>query len=407
MNGGDRGLNMFKRKEDQSKIEFIEDDTIGVCGKTIAEDGSLQPPTNAVKVPYWQMHVIRKTIMEGAFITPSVYVPTAVWNQVAVRFSGMAAKTSAYEALVNIIQTQIFPLRMQLTEQSLLETYTVLRAINETLIMLQNQLSKSFPFIHETSPSQTESPVSQSKNQMSWLTSRVATLGKNVRKYAEVGLSRINAMSTIVSEEDFAAYVDLTCNLCEYSQKFDEIHDASRKLRRRADTLANGAGGAGEDVDYEVNIGSAAGERSENSSERHTGENKAVLGDDDDDDDDKAYVLGSATRTGTIYSDRSSEASLSTFTENSAAELLEVRGNTLECIIHPHVPLHEMANTYIETYLMQIMSMQYLVMMYPYEHGALADELSILFDVFFIVYRYRVREHIEFHEVGSVRDNAS
>ena len=54
--------------------------------------------------------------------------------------------------------------------------------------------------------------------QVGRLTNMVSLIGKSVRKYAEVGISRFTAMPAHVTDEEFAQYTQLTCSVCQNCQ---------------------------------------------------------------------------------------------------------------------------------------------------------------------------------------------
>jgi hypothetical protein len=95
-------------------------------------------------------------------------------------------------------------------------------------VVTQNQLAKSFTFIREEKARKGPPPKSPQKR---WLPSSVTSISKSVKKYAQVGLSRINAMPTVASDEDFASYVELIRILCERCQIFDLLHENASTLQ--------------------------------------------------------------------------------------------------------------------------------------------------------------------------------
>jgi hypothetical protein len=54
--------------------------------------------------------------------------------------------------------------------------------------------------------------------QVARLTNMMSSFGKSVKKYAEVGMSRLSAMPAHVSDEDFQQYAQLTVSLCSQCQ---------------------------------------------------------------------------------------------------------------------------------------------------------------------------------------------
>jgi hypothetical protein len=115
-----------------------------------------QQPVSTVQIPYWQMRLISKSMNAGAFVTPSLFVPACVWSQIGVKFGGLSIKTSAFQAVVSIIRVISINYEKQggikekINNENLLILFSVdLRNAYDEMLMLQNQLSKPFPFIKE------------------------------------------------------------------------------------------------------------------------------------------------------------------------------------------------------------------------------------------------------------------
>ena len=108
----------------------------------------ISPPVESTKRPYWQMRVLHDSIKEGAYLTPSIYIPTSVWTQVGVKFAGLHAKTTAYKSLVHLMGT-LASLPFDDTEHALMNALLSLKSVSEEIVLLQNHLSKSFNFIRE------------------------------------------------------------------------------------------------------------------------------------------------------------------------------------------------------------------------------------------------------------------
>lgn len=254
-----------------------------------------QPPQSLVELPYWNMRLIQRTIENGGFLTPTVYVPKTMWTQLGLKFSGLSAKTTAYQTIITILSQNLAHLpfpdceffyagmdapsssrytwdlgstnddscnnthsnsntngRISLSSDnfdSLLKraqtcisnVIAALKVAHEDFINLQNQLSKPFPFIREVvvaSPDET-SVNTTSGATMLRLTSMVSNLGKNVRKYAEVGYQRLGALPTRVSDGDFAAFRNLIVELCTQCQILDKWYNYSKSMRGQLISLTS------------------------------------------------------------------------------------------------------------------------------------------------------------------------
>eukprot|EP00946_MAST-07B_sp_MAST-7B-sp1_P004621 g4621.t1 len=85
------------RRESLSKIPFIED--------SVPREHCRRPPQAVERRPYWLLRLLRATINDGGFITPSVYASPLVWSQKGAKVSGLSAKISEYEKLYQILTT--------------------------------------------------------------------------------------------------------------------------------------------------------------------------------------------------------------------------------------------------------------------------------------------------------------
>ncbi len=107
-------------------------------------------PTSQFLRPYWLLRVLRRVILSGGYISSRIYVPKLVWSQPGVKFTGLSAKTSAFEQLLIAIKSRVFlaePLPHD--SEGLYNTVTELKHLSRDLIQIQNNLSKPLPFIRE------------------------------------------------------------------------------------------------------------------------------------------------------------------------------------------------------------------------------------------------------------------
>ena len=107
------------------------------------------PPTSVGRRPYWLLRVLRNIILNGGYISPRVYVPKLVWSQFGMKFTGLSVKTSAFEHLMIAVTSRIFPAELPTDAYSTGVALDTVRALNNDLYHLQNNLSKPFPFIKE------------------------------------------------------------------------------------------------------------------------------------------------------------------------------------------------------------------------------------------------------------------
>jgi hypothetical protein len=146
------------KKKRQCHVAFEEDEQLlSFCAaetdyyRAIPEP----PPTSSLQLPYWQMRVVMNTIINGGFITPTIFVPKSVWMQLGVKFSGLSTKTAAFQEIVSVLTNNIFPLTLPkdgtgpLSDLTIYQVLTALRSCREEFHKLQNHLAKPFPFINE------------------------------------------------------------------------------------------------------------------------------------------------------------------------------------------------------------------------------------------------------------------
>jgi len=198
------------------------------------------PPSSSITLirqPYNVLRIIRSTIETGAFLPcqsksarnvhGSVYIPPIIWKQFGVKLSGLSAKTTAFESVIELIEVKLENLCFPDGD---LDTLIAAKDHFEVFIgaiqVIQNSLSKPFPFISEIVAAPIDSPDAQpnsgggqtsAKDGKNW-SNFVAGYAKTVVKYAETGYQRLGAMTTRVSDDDFAAYGTLILILCEKCQ---------------------------------------------------------------------------------------------------------------------------------------------------------------------------------------------
>lgn len=247
-----------------------------------------------MRQPYAVLRLVRGTIESGGFLSPKLYIPNSVWKQFGVKLAGLNVKTSAIEQLILLIEFHFESLCYPLDEGDQEGFATVshhMQTFLKEICVLQNSLSKPFPFIREvasdpllgivasnpieksnnggagnsisgmasnmrndpsTAPNDAQPDLNVNSNLNStekaaipvaaasapvqgnkW-TSLVAGFGKSVVKYAEVSYQRLGAMTTRISDEEFNAYTVLLLVLCEKCQILDKWHGFLEKERGKA-----------------------------------------------------------------------------------------------------------------------------------------------------------------------------
>lgn len=106
-------------------------------------------PDDTVEVTYWLLRNIRKTMDQGGFLTRDIFVPKRIWQQTDVKFSGLAAKMTAFDMIIKLVTNHTDALYFSLDEDSLDLADAAFAYIYEELSALQNNLSKPFPYIKE------------------------------------------------------------------------------------------------------------------------------------------------------------------------------------------------------------------------------------------------------------------
>ena len=141
------------RKKRQTQKAFEEDERL----LNFSAHGSLPPnlsvepsPDSVINSPYWHMQLIQKSISNGVFMTPTIFVPACIWSQVGVKFCGLSIKNSAFQAIAGITKEINFDSDSQNSSMTSWSSLLLrLRSASEEMILIQNQLSKPFLFIQE------------------------------------------------------------------------------------------------------------------------------------------------------------------------------------------------------------------------------------------------------------------
>lgn len=124
----------------------------------------VQPPQDPVLTPYWLLSNLSKTIQQGGYLTEALFVPKKVWKQSEVKFSGLSAKTAAFELIIRLIDDNFASLYFSPDEDSLHLAEEAARNVLEELQGLQNQLAKPFNFIREVQQQHSPPPSEPSSS---------------------------------------------------------------------------------------------------------------------------------------------------------------------------------------------------------------------------------------------------
>lgn len=240
----DSSVGARRRQRAYEEVNFQE--------MNLDEFNFVEPPLDPVLTPYWLLSNLSKTIQQGGYLTEALFVPKKVWKQSEVKFSGLSAKTAAFELIIRLIDENFASLYFSPDEDSLHLAEEAARNVLEELQGLQNQLAKPFNFIREVQQQQHSPPASEpssSHGPQSSLPANtgaveaekkpatktymgfMAALGKNVRKYTEIGLSRLAvALPSKLSNEEFADYTALIVRVCSKVQVAGEWLAYSSRL---------------------------------------------------------------------------------------------------------------------------------------------------------------------------------
>lgn len=177
------------------------------------------PPAFTPSIPFWLLKLLKRVIRNGGYLTDKVFIPKPVWRQDGSKFAGLSIKTPAYEQIIINITATIYPIDMPVDEESADIALVALKLLTKEFHLLQNNLSKPFPFIKEVvvAPEVTRSARSSTL-------SAVGLLGKNVVKYAETQVQRIGValLYTKISDEELQSFGNLAAEVCDRCQIIDE-----------------------------------------------------------------------------------------------------------------------------------------------------------------------------------------
>ena len=131
-------LNQAKRIIFQAEIENVDVKRVIPLEKC---------PLSLPLETYWQLRIIRNTILNGGYLTTDVHIPRAVWFQSNIKISGISFQVAAFEQIYLFITSKIIPLTHNANLTELKEAQQTFCAFSLELETIQNNLSKPFPFI--------------------------------------------------------------------------------------------------------------------------------------------------------------------------------------------------------------------------------------------------------------------
>ncbi|ORX41690.1 hypothetical protein BCR36DRAFT_587803 [Piromyces finnis] len=101
-------------------------------------------PQKIILRPFWLMRLLSRSMYEGGYLTPRVYVPKQLWYQKGVKYVAIEAK---YQACINLLQ------HLQKIKDTSLENpsevYEVLMILETETSAIQNMLAKKLKYIDE------------------------------------------------------------------------------------------------------------------------------------------------------------------------------------------------------------------------------------------------------------------
>eukprot|EP01041_Mallomonas_annulata_P002163 gene2163-4209_t len=224
-NLSDKGnSNSAKESSKNSNLRLNFHDEIQQPIETLSNTKSFEKcPPSLPRQPYWQMRLIRNTITNGGYITPNIFVPRTVWFQSNAKYTGVSFKLAAFEQIYIVLTTNIVSLEYMRDIDGLKHILQIFIELSDTLLSIQNTLSKPFPFIHEVEEPIDDTAAAIEASQVVKITSMVSAMAKNARKYAETGYQRIGtAVPTTLNDDELVRYTSLASEICNHCQLLDD-----------------------------------------------------------------------------------------------------------------------------------------------------------------------------------------
>eukprot|EP01034_Spumella_vulgaris_P022718 gene22718-28874_t len=263
------------KRSPRKRIHFSDDSyTVDNTGQSTSLESQ---PENLAEIPYWQLRNINRTIQDGGFLTNNIFIHKKIWSQTGTKFSGVTAKNAAFEIILQCVLNNVEGLYLCDDDDSLALAQTAFSTVEDELVALQNQLSKPFPYIKERGSSSTSqndsmsngsghgsthgsghgsvgspspapnnvpstgapntaagaggsegiasyqgSPNSEKRNNNRSFATMVSSLGKHMKKYAEVSYQRlVVALPNKMTAQDMRDYTAIVSRVCEKCQILD------------------------------------------------------------------------------------------------------------------------------------------------------------------------------------------
>ena len=186
------------------------------------DDPNLQYPDEVVRRPFWQLKLVENSIRKGGPISSTFFLSKTAWFQPNVKLAGYAAKLSAYQAILMLLN-DVQNINVYLDHTSLAylqKAHTLISNVIDEFHNIQNQLAKPLPFIPEVSDigksrvSYKDDPAG-TLQQPSKISSFFSGFKRNIRRYTGVGISRFNALPVKLPLEDLEKLLAMVVEICD------------------------------------------------------------------------------------------------------------------------------------------------------------------------------------------------
>jgi len=192
------------------RLDFTEESYIG--------DMPEKPPTNPALQPFWLMRVFSKTISQGGYLTPDIWLSPTTWVQSGSKANlAMSTKQTSYETLLQW--------SLKFNEMKTEDTEAISKELENYCVQLgiiQNTLSKALGYV----PEYLEDTPKKDKGGLSF-----KKVGEKIARGAK-GIS--GSLRAQKADESMVLYVELQ----------QELFDASQQLGRWIENLNPKAGSA-------------------------------------------------------------------------------------------------------------------------------------------------------------------
>mmetsp|Transcript_28484 Transcript_28484/g.37249 ORF Transcript_28484/g.37249 Transcript_28484/m.37249 type:complete len:438 (+) Transcript_28484:64-1377(+) len=188
-------------------------------------------PVQSLHRPYWKMRMIAKTITSGEFLSPRLHIPTEVWCQVGVKLNGLTYKVVALESLLKFMRDKVDALpdlSKPTSDADGMKILEILQSFHNFTVSMQNDLSKSFPFIEEIEVEEVFDETVEEEEDQNILSSighllKLNKVVSHIGKKASTAYDRIGAsISDRVRDADLQSYSERICQVCSKSQVIEK-----------------------------------------------------------------------------------------------------------------------------------------------------------------------------------------